>query len=110
MRPGAMMRSGDTVGWELVCEAISHGPGDLTWRERCALIVLAGAADDAGRECPPGIEDSPDIMAGLRLGRSERYSVIRSLCDKGALLHAERGRNGVAAVYVIARLRLWITG
>ena len=92
------------VGWDLVREAADHGPGSLTWRERYALSVLASAADDATRECPPGIEDTPGIVARLRLGRSERYAVIRSLCDKGALLHAERGRNGVAAVYLIAPL------
>lgn len=92
------------MGWQLVREAEDHGPGSLTWRERYALLVLASAADDARRECPPGIEDSPEIVARLRLGRSERYSVIRSLCDKGALLHAERGRNGVAAVYLVAPL------
>jgi hypothetical protein len=92
------------MGWDLVCEATDHGPGALTWRERYALLVLAGAAADSSRECPPGIEDSPHIVARLRLGRSERYAVIRALCDKGALLHAERGRNGVAAVYVIAPL------
>jgi hypothetical protein len=104
-RPAAPPRGAvSALGWELVREATDHAPEALTWRERYALLVLAGAADDEGRDCPPGIEDTPEIVARLRLGRSERYAVIRSLCDKGALLHAERGRNGVAAVYLIAPL------
>jgi hypothetical protein len=91
-----------TMGWQLVREAEDHGPDSLTWRERFALSVLANAAMDSTRECPHGMEDNPDIVRRLRLGRSERYSVIASLCDKGALIQVERGRNGVRAVYAIA--------
>jgi len=90
------------MGWQLVREAEDHGPAALTWRERYALSVLANAAMDTTRECPHGIEDHPDIIRRLRLGRSERYAVIAALCEKGALLQLERGRNGVRAVYAIA--------
>jgi hypothetical protein len=91
------------MGIRLVMEAISrHAPESLTWRERYALTVLAATAMDGTRELPPGIEDNPEVIARLRLGRSERYAVLKSLTDKGALLHLERGRNGVGAVYAIA--------
>ncbi len=90
------------MGWQLVREAEDFGPASLTWRERFALSVLANAAMDATRECPHGIEDNPDIIRRLRLGRSERYTVIAALCEKGALMQTERGRNGVRAVYAIA--------
>jgi hypothetical protein len=100
--PGADSSRSLTVGWQLVREAEDHGPDSLTWRERFALSVLANAAMDSTRECPHGMEDNPDIVRRLRLGRSERYSVIAALCDKGALIQVERGRNGVRAVYAIA--------
>lgn len=90
------------MGWQLVREAEDYGPDSLTWRERFALSVLANAAMDSTRQCPRGMEDNPDIVRRLRLGRSERYSVISALCDKGALIQLERGRNGVQAVYAIA--------
>jgi hypothetical protein len=90
------------MGWQLVREAEDQAPASLTWRERYALLVLANAAMDSTRECPHGMEDNPDIVRRLRLGRSERYSVIAALCDKGALIQVERGRNGVRAVYAIA--------
>jgi hypothetical protein len=93
---------GLVMGWQLVREAEDHGPAALTWRERFALSVLANAAWDSTRECPHGIEDNPDIIRRLRLGRSERYAVIAALCEKGALLQLERGRNGVRAAYAIA--------
>ena len=95
------------MGIRLVMEATSsHAPGALTWRERYVLAVLASSAMDATRECPPGIEDSPDLVARLRLGRSERYAVLASLVAKGALERLERGRNGVKAVYAIAPFEL----
>lgn len=91
------------MGIRLVMESTSrHAPGGLTWRERYSLIVLAASAIDATRELPPGIEDNPEIIARLRLGRSERYAVFASLVSKGALERLERGRNGVKAVYAIA--------
>lgn len=89
------------MGWQLVREAEDHGPDSLTWRERFALSVLANAAIDETRECPH-IEDRPDIIRRLRLGRSERFAVISALCDKGALIQVERGRNNKRAVYAIA--------
>ena len=91
------------MGIRLVMEATSsRAPDALTWRERFVLTVLASSAMDATRECPEGIEDSPDLIARLRLGRSERYAVLASLVAKGALERLERGRNGVKAVYAIA--------
>jgi hypothetical protein len=91
------------MGIRLVMESASrHAPEGLTWRERYSLIVLAASAIDATRELPPGIEDNPEIIARLRLGRSERYAVFASLVTKGALERLERGRNGVKAVYAIA--------
>jgi hypothetical protein len=91
------------MGWQLVREAEDHSPDELTWRERFALGVLANAAMDDTRICPDGIEDRPEIIRRLRIkGRSDRYEVIKALCDKGALIRVERGRNGVAAVYAIA--------
>jgi hypothetical protein len=91
------------MGIRLVMESSSrHAPEDLTWRERCVLMILAASAIDATRELPAGIEDNPEIIARLRLGRSERYAVFASLVSKGALERLERGRNGVRAVYAIA--------
>ena len=90
------------MGWQLVREAEDHAPASLTWRERFALSVLANAAMDSTRECPHGIEDNPDIIRRLRLSRSARYEVISALCEKGALIQVERGRNGVRAVYAVA--------
>ena len=91
------------MGIRLVMEATSSRvPDALTWRERFVLTVLASSAMDATRKCPEGIEDSPDLIARLRLGRSERYAVLASLVAKGALERFERGRNGVKAVYAIA--------
>ena len=96
------MNRGAAMGWQLVREAEDYSPAGLTWRERFALSVLANAAMDSTRECPHGIEENPDVIRRLRLGRSERYSVLAALCDKGALIQVERGRNNVRAVYAIA--------
>jgi hypothetical protein len=91
------------MGIRLVMEAASrHAPEGLTWRERYALMVLAASAIDATRELQPGIEDSPELIARLRLGRNERFAVLKALCEKGALVRLERGRNGVKAAYAIA--------
>lgn len=91
------------MGIRLVMESSSrHAPEDLTWRERCVLMVLAASAIDATRELPPGIETSPELAARLRLSRTQLYAVLAALVEKGALEHLERGRNGVKAVYAIA--------
>jgi hypothetical protein len=82
-------------------EAADRSVEDYTWRERCALMVFAMSAMDDTRECPPGIEDRPEIVRRLGLSRTQRYAVIASLVDKGALEHRERGRNGVKARYAI---------
>ena len=87
------------VGLHLVREAEDLAPDILTWRERYVLSVLAHAAIDETRECPHGIEDRPEIIKRLRLTRSERYAVLASLCDKGALLRLERGPSWCQAVY-----------
>lgn len=96
------MNQGTLMGWQLVREAEDHGPASLTWRERFALSVLANSAIDDTRQCPHGIEDNPDVIRRLRLSRSARFEVIAALCEKGALVRVERGRNGVKAVYAIA--------
>jgi len=92
------------MGIRLVMEATSSRvPETLTWRERYALMVLAASAIDATRELSPGvIEDSPELAARLKMSRTQLYVVIDALCEKGALLRLERGRNGVKAVYAIA--------
>jgi hypothetical protein len=90
------------MGQELVCEALDFAPDRLSWRELCALVVLADAAADSSRECPAGIEDDPGIIRRLRMSRTQRFVVIGALVDKGALLRIERGRNGVQAAYSIA--------
>lgn len=95
-------RREDRLGFELVTECMGTPSDDLTWRERFALLVLAREACDATRLCPPGIESAPEIVARLRLSRSARYEVLSALCEKAALVHVERGRNGVDAVYAIA--------
>jgi hypothetical protein len=92
------------MGWQLVREAEDHGPGSLTWRERYMLSVLANAAMDSTRECPAGIEDRPEVMARLRVGRSELYAVLSALCGKGALVQLRRGGNGRTSLYGIARM------
>jgi hypothetical protein len=92
------------MGLHLIREAADHRPDGLTWRERCALLILAFSAIDDTRQLPEGIEDKPEIIRRLGLGRSERYAVFSALVDKGALVHRERGRNGVKAAYAIAPL------
>jgi hypothetical protein len=92
------------MGIRLVMEASgSRVPETLTWRERYALMVLAASAIDATRELPPGvIADSPDLAARLKMSHTQLYIVLDALCEKGALLRLERGRNGVKARYAIA--------
>jgi hypothetical protein len=91
------------MGIRLVMESTSrHTPEELTWRERYVLVVLASSAIDATRELPPGIETSPELAARLKLSRTQLYLVLSALVEKGALVHLERGRNGVKAVYAIA--------
>jgi len=91
------------MGIRLVMDAADHGPASsLTWRERCVLLILSASAMDATRELPPGIEERPDLIRRLGMGRSQRYDVFASLVAKGALERVERGRNGVKAVYAIA--------
>jgi hypothetical protein len=92
------------MGWQLVREAEDHGPAGLTWRERYMLSVLANAALDSTRECPAGIEDRPEVMARLRIGRSGFYAAISALCEKGALVQLRRGGNGRTSLYGIARM------
>jgi hypothetical protein len=89
------------MGIRLMMEAADRGCGDLTWRERGVLLILAMSAMDATRVCPP-IERRPDIIKRIDLPRKKRFEVIASLVAKGVLIHVERGRNGVAAVYAIA--------
>lgn len=92
------------MGWQLVREAEDHGPDGLTWRERYVLSVLANAAMDLTRECPAGIENRPEIMARLRIGRNEFYAVLSALCAKGALVQLRHGGNGRTSLYGIARM------
>ena len=90
------------MGIRLAMEAADRTAEDYTWRERCVLMVFAMSAIDDTRECPPGIEDRPEIIRRLGLSRTQRYAVIASLVEKGALERRERGRNGVKAHYAIA--------
>jgi hypothetical protein len=90
------------MGIRLAMEAADRTAEDYTWRERCVLMVFAMSAIDGTRECPPGIEDRPEIIRRLGLSRTQRYAVIASLVEKGALERRERGRNGVKAHYAIA--------
>ncbi|MDT0270612.1 hypothetical protein RM844_30500 [Streptomyces sp. DSM 44915] len=94
------------MGIRLFVEVLDHAPATLTWRERWALGVLAETANDATRECWPGIEDDPVIAHRMRLpGRSSRYEVIKALRQKGALEGVSAGRRGRRAVYRIPVLR-----
>lgn len=92
---------GADVGIRLAMEAADRTAQNYTWRERCALMVFAMSAMDDTRECPPGIEDRPEIVRRLGLSRTQRYAVIATLVEKGMLEHLERGRNGVKARYAI---------
>ncbi|MEV8474882.1 hypothetical protein [Streptomyces sp. NPDC051173] len=88
------------VGIRLFVEVLDYAPDTLTWRERHALSVLAENANDATRECWPGIEDDPIIAHRMRLpGRSSRYEVVRALREKKALESVTTGRRGHRAVY-----------
>jgi hypothetical protein len=90
------------VGIRLFVEVLEHAPDALTWRERYALSVLAENANDATRECWPGIEDDPAIAHRMRLpGRSSRYEVLKALRAKGALEGVTAGHRGRRAVYRI---------
>jgi hypothetical protein len=96
-----ILRGCADVGIRMVMEALDGAPAGMTWRERFVLQALAASAIDDTRECPPGIEDNPRVIERLHLGRSERYAVLKSLCEKGALMKMERGRNGVHATFAI---------
>ncbi|MFI8872412.1 hypothetical protein [Streptomyces sp. NPDC055243] len=90
------------MGIRLFVEVLDHAPDTLTWRERHALSVLAENANDATRECWPGIEDDPVIAHRMRLpGRSSRYEVMKALRAKKALEGVSAGRRGHRAVYRI---------
>jgi hypothetical protein len=90
------------VGIRLFVEVLDYAPDTLTWRERHALSVLAENANDATRECWPGIEDDPTIAHRMRLpGRSSRYEVLKALREKKALEGVSAGHRGRRAVYRI---------
>lgn len=94
------------MGIRLFVEVLDCAPDTLTWRERYALSVLAENANDATRECWPGIEDDPEIAHRMRLpSRSSRYEVIKALREKGALEGVSAGHRGRRAVYRIPTLR-----
>lgn len=92
------------MGVKLMVEVLDHAPEKLTPRERYVLVVLAENARDSTRICWPGIEDDESFIRRSRLGRSERYNVIKSLIDKGALERARRGQKGIRAEYRIAAM------
>ncbi|MEU2236128.1 hypothetical protein [Streptomyces vietnamensis] len=90
------------MGIRLFVEVLDFGPAELTWRERHALSVLAENANDATRECWPGIEEDPTIAHRMRLpARSSRYEVLAALRSKKALETVSAGRRGSRAVYKI---------
>lgn len=92
------------MGIRLIAEVLDGAPETLTWRELYVLVVLAENARDGTRQCWPGVEDNPDVIRRLRLSRTQRYKVIGSLIDKGALVRVKRGQKGVRAVYAIPPL------
>ncbi|MEU6899514.1 hypothetical protein [Streptomyces virginiae] len=93
------------MGIRLIVEVLDYAPADLTWRERCALLVLAENANDSTRQCWPGIEDDPEIAHRMRLpGRSSRYDVMSALRKKKALETVSAGRRGHRAVYKVAEM------
>ncbi len=93
------------MGIHLFTEVLDHAPDSLTWRERHALSVLAECANDATRECWPGIEDDPQLVRRMRVtGRSGRYAVLRALREKKVLQTVVAGHRGQRAVYRIAEL------
>lgn len=91
------------MGVRLIVEALDHAPDTLTYRERYVLVVLAENARDSTRMCWPGIEDDERVIRRLRLSRTQRYRVLASLVDKGALMRVRRGQKNVRAVYSIPR-------
>jgi hypothetical protein len=93
------------VGYKLAEEAQRYAPASLTYRERYVLQVLAHAArdEDGTRTCPRSFVSDPDIRRRLRVNRTGLYETLRALIEKGALIHTERGRNGMTAVYQIPR-------
>lgn len=100
--PSQCDREKTSVGIRLFVEVLDYAPDTLTWRERHALSVLAENANDATRECWPGIEDDPVIAHRMRLpGRSSRYEVMKALREKRALEGVSAGRRGHRAVYRI---------
>jgi hypothetical protein len=93
------------MGWRLAEHCQDYAPANLTWRERYVLSALAGAAYESGeheRECRPGIENEPDLIRRIRCSsRTQRFTVLAALVDKGALKQVQRGQKHRAAVYKI---------
>ena len=92
------------MGIRLIAEVLDSAPETLTYRELYVLLVLAENARDSTRQCWPGVEDNPDVVRRLRMGRSQRYGAIKALVEKGALVRVRRGQKHVRAVYGIPRL------
>lgn len=88
------------MGIRLVVEVFDHAP-KLTDRELRVLTLFAESARDETRLCFPGLEDDGPFVARMRLSRTQRYAVVKSLVDKGALLRISRGRQGARAVFAI---------
>lgn len=101
--PGTIVKCGERVGIRLWVETMDHAPAVLTWRELWVLSVLAENANDTTRLCWPGYdgdsERSHRFRARVRCSRTQFYSTLASLADKGVLETVERGHNGRNATY-----------
>lgn len=93
------------MGVRLIVEVLDFAPANLTPRERWFLIVLAEGARDHTRVCWPGVEDDEIFIRRTRIAsRSQRYSALKALIQKGALENVVRGQKGVRAGYRIPKL------
>lgn len=91
------------MGIRLFVEVLSHAPTTLTHREKLLLAVLAEDARDSTRMTWNSIE-SPKILKGAELSRSELYAVIKKLITKGVLERVAAGQKNGTAKYRILEL------
>lgn len=91
------------MGIRLIVEVLLHAPTTLTHREKLLLLVLAEDARDATRQTWNSIE-SPKILRGADLSRSELYAVIKKLIAKEVLERVAAGQKNGVAKYKILKL------
>ncbi|MCC5582041.1 hypothetical protein IMZ11_41230 [Microtetraspora sp. AC03309] len=92
------------MGIHLIVEVMDYAPATLTHSEHKTLMVFAESARDETRQAWPGIEDDETFARRTRLGRSQRYAVVKALVAKGALVRVSKGHNASRAVYMIPPL------